>query len=124
MEEIVEGSIIEQANQELYDWGTWSLNDGTNIGYPSQVPIGRVMKEGPGASSGGATPSIEMPDSVRRVEQAVRLLPSPDIDVIKLKYLNRGISDRDRAKMVNLSYARFRTILERAQHFVAGCLFR
>jgi len=116
-------SKTEYVEKCLDAWAEWNRGGHTTLGYPGSTPIARLMREGPGAGQASGNCTLEMPEEVQRVEQAVRALPEQEKQAIKLKYLKIYKRDKDRAKIMKISRAQFCIILDRARWFIRGRLW-
>ena len=114
--------MIKWVKDELREWG-YQLSRQPK-GWPPLTLLGRIIELGPvGAMAGGKRDFVPKGISIGKSLKTHRIVLSmPDDlrEVVYVKYAERGITDRERARMLNLSRRSFYSRLECAHYFFLG----
>src|ERR1700735_373914 len=108
---LIAPTLEQKAEQRMREWGKWSARGGW-LGYPSVTILGRLIRQGPGASQVGRSPT-ELPEEVAETDAAVSQL-TPILKFVCIEqYCGHGdLPSQD--KRLELSREAFKSKLEYA----------
>jgi len=95
----------EGAENLLYRWGIWSKHS-IGLGYSSENIIGRIMREGPGASHSSVDRCIAAPADIQMADSIIAQAPPHIRKAAKIRYIG-GIIDTQAAKKCRCSVGEF-----------------
>lgn len=110
----LEQRIVQES---LYAWGGYERYQMKVSFYPSVTPLYRFMTEGaPGKPVFTSTILHAGTDrEILKIKQAVERLPEQQKRVVFTKYVFRGFTDQEKAKVLEINYNTYKSHLNRAQ---------
>ncbi len=112
----------EGARQLLKEWGNYlRRNQYHNLGYPPENTIGRIMREGPGASQGTAPIDPPLPVYFETVNSIVCKMDKSINEAVYCRFV-KHMNDRKGSSECHCSKSEFRNRIERGIIFTAGAM--
>ena len=112
----------EGAKLLLGEWGAYlRRNKYNNLGYPSENTIGRMMREGPGASQSTSPIDSYVPEYFETVNSIVCKMEKSINDAVHCRFVRR-MSDKSGSESCKCSRTEFRSRIDRGILFTAGAM--
>ena len=114
--------MIQWVKDELREWGYQVSRKPS--GWPPLTMLGRLIELGPvGVMAGGVRDFVPKGIGLGKSLKTHRVVLTMPLDlreVVYMKYVERGIVDKERARKLNLSRRTFYARLECAHYFFLG----
>ncbi len=110
----------EGAKQLLKEWGGYLRSSRyQHLGYPRENTIGRIMREGPGASQSTTAIESVVPESFERVNEIVLSMANAIQEAVRCRYVQR-LNNKLGSQACHCSQAEFQKRVTRGIDYTAG----